>query len=253
MAAEITPAKLEKLRIEAFQNETYTGSPQFVFTTAVNPDKYTLGLKIELSEKKTINGIDPTQYVRTPPAEIDFEFLFDDTGLIGSDVSFTGTFKSVTNPLVPNDINADPASNITGVEANIQRFLQVVYNYDGQIHKPNYLRIIWGTLVLSCILSDLSLEYKLFAPNGKPLRAVAKAKFKSFMDAEKIAGEQQQNSPDLTHVRIVEEGDTLPLMTQRIYGDSKYYLEVARVNKITTFRELRAGTRIYFPPIQKPG
>lgn len=41
-------------------------------------------------------------------------------------------------------------------------------------------------------------------------------------------------------------------MTKRIYGDSKYYLEVARVNKLTTFRKLKTGQQLIFPPIQKP-
>jgi nucleoid-associated protein YgaU len=69
---------------------------------------------------------------------------------------------------------------------------------------------------------------------------------------ELAAAKANVQSPDLTHVRVVEEGDTLPLMAKRIYGDSKYYLEVARVNRITSFRKLKTGQRIFFPPIQKP-
>lgn len=40
-------------------------------------------------------------------------------------------------------------------------------------------------------------------------------------------------------------------MSHRIYGDSKYYLEVARVNEITSFRKLEVGKEIFFPPIEK--
>jgi len=40
-------------------------------------------------------------------------------------------------------------------------------------------------------------------------------------------------------------------MTFRIYGDSKYYLEVAKANNITNFRKLTVGGKIFFPPIQK--
>jgi len=49
----------------------------------------------------------------------------------------------------------------------------------------------------------------------------------------------------------VKEGDKLPLMTFRIYGDSRYYLEVAKINNITNFRKLMVGSKIFFPPIQK--
>jgi nucleoid-associated protein YgaU len=64
---------------------------------------------------------------------------------------------------------------------------------------------------------------------------------------------ENRSSPDLTHYRIVKAGDNLPLMTQRIYGDPKYYLEVARVNKLVNFRNLKPGQAIYFPPIEKQG
>ncbi|HPF52255.1 MAG TPA: hypothetical protein PK335_11805, partial [Draconibacterium sp.] len=83
------------------------------------------------------------------------------------------------------------------------------------------------------------------------LRASARAKFKGFIEDNLRVALENNSSPDLTHVRMVNEGDTLPLMTYRIYGDSKYYLEVARVNKLTNFRKLKVGQKIFFPPIEK--
>jgi len=50
---------------------------------------------------------------------------------------------------------------------------------------------------------------------------------------------------------MVKEGDNLPLMTYRIYGDPKYYLEVAKANGIANFRKLKAGQMIVFPPIER--
>jgi nucleoid-associated protein YgaU len=101
------------------------------------------------------------------------------------------------------------------------------------------------------MLSELNVEYKLFRPNGSVLRAVAKAKFIEFIEKEELAAIQNNKSPDLTHIRMVQEGDTLPLMTYRIYGDSKYYLHVAKVNGLANFRKLSPGQQIYFPPLQK--
>jgi len=40
-------------------------------------------------------------------------------------------------------------------------------------------------------------------------------------------------------------------MSFKIYGDSKYYLEVARANKLINFRKLKIGQKIFFPPLQK--
>jgi nucleoid-associated protein YgaU len=61
----------------------------------------------------------------------------------------------------------------------------------------------------------------------------------------------QDESPDLTHIRLVKAGDTLPEMCFNIYGDPRYYLDVARQNRLDNFRKLEPGTRIFFPPIEK--
>jgi hypothetical protein len=43
----------------------------------------------------------------------------------------------------------------------------------------------------------------------------------------------------------------LPLMCYRIYGDSKYYIEVARFNNLNDFRNLNEGMQLKFPPLAK--
>ena len=100
-------------------------------------------------------------------------------------------------------------------------------------------------------LTEMNIEFKLFKPDGTPIRAVAKAKFTGFVEDDLRAAKENNKSPDLTHLRTVKEGDTLPLMSFRIYGDSKYYLEVAKVNNIINFRKLKTGQEIFFPPLQK--
>jgi hypothetical protein len=59
------------------------------------------------------------------------------------------------------------------------------------------------------------------------------------------------SSPDLTHTRTTIAGDTLPLMTNKIYGTPKYYIEVAKKNKIFNFRKLKDGVPILFYPAKQ--
>jgi hypothetical protein len=40
-------------------------------------------------------------------------------------------------------------------------------------------------------------------------------------------------------------------MCYRIYGDAKYYVEVARFNSLNDFRNLTEGMQIKFPPLAK--
>lgn len=224
---------LAKLTIQAYSDPQLSenkkvGEP---FKALINPEKYALGYKTEYQSTEAVGDSAPTlQFVHSESSELEFEFLFDRSGVF---------------PEYQND-------NQDGVEEDIRTFKKVVFQYNGDIHKPNYLKINWGTLDFNCVLLELNIEYKLFRPDGKPIRALAKTKFRSFIDEDLRVATENASSPDLTHVRTVKEGDTLPLMTHRIYGDSRYYLEVAKANKISNFRKLRVGQEIVFPPLQKP-
>ena len=165
------------------------------------------------------------------------DFLFDRTGVI-TDYNPSGEGGSNTFKDEGRGVNDD-----------VDHFKKVVFDYNGEKHKPNYLTIAWGTLLFKGTLSEMEIQFKLFKPDGTPLRAVAKAKFKGFVEETLRVANENSNTPDLTHVREVKEWDTLPLMTFRIYGDSKYYLEVAKANRITNFRKLTVGQKIFFPPV----
>ncbi|WP_343605901.1 LysM peptidoglycan-binding domain-containing protein [Fluviicola sp.] len=236
----VSSGELKKLKITAFSDPQFktpiTENSEFV--TLVNPEKYSKNYKVDyiVPDASNTNGHKVPYYAYTPPSDLDLEFLFDDTGVFDDEHKFS----------------VSEARESNGVDEAIKKFVDMAYAVNGNIHRPNYLKINWGTLEFRCVLAELNIEYKLFSPDAKPLRAVAKAKFKNFASPEETENAVKPSSPDLTHIRIVEEGDTLPLMTKRIYGDSKYYLEVARVNKLTTFRKLKAGQRLFFPPIQKP-
>ena len=69
------------------------------------------------------------------------------------------------------------------------------------------------------------------------------------IDPETKAKQDNKNSPDLTHLREVVEGDTLPMMCYKIYGDCKYYLQVAEYNEIVNLSYLKPGQIIEFPPL----
>jgi len=97
----------------------------------------------------------------------------------------------------------------------------------------------------------MTLNYKLFKPDGTPIRATANCTFREIVEENLRVAQENSQSPDLTHIRQVKDGDTLPLMCYRIYGDSSWYLEIARVNKMKSFRELKTGDKIFFPPIDK--
>lgn len=229
----MSEGKLQKLEIRAFSDEKFNteieGSP---YVTAVNPEKYSLTYKSEYSKEQPSgsSGGGP-KFIRSLPEDLDLEFLFDRTGVF-----------------LDSPREKDPAKD-NGIIDDFAKFKRIVFDYSGDEHKPNYLKVSWGDLLFPCVMTELNVEYKLFNSNGKPIRAVAKVKFKNFIEEEKRAARENNQSPDLTHYRQVLEGENLPLLTHQIYGDSKYYLEVAKVNNLTNFRKLKPGMTLIFPPI----
>ncbi|RZS92512.1 CIS tube protein [Aquimarina brevivitae] len=235
--------ELKKLKVVAYSD------PQFndkvgdgEFTTLVNPEKYKFNYKIEQNEDQASGTSDlAPKFNKKLPEDLELEFLFDRSGVI---VHYGTDPNSSSDDKVFKDEGE-------GIIDDIEKFKKVILDYNGEEHKPNYLVISWGTLLFKGSLKEMSIEFKLFKPDGTPIRAVAKAKFQGFVEDDLRVAKENNQSPDLTHLRTVKEGDTLPLMTHRVYGDSKYYLEVAKVNDLTSFRNLEVGSEIFFPPIEK--
>lgn len=233
--------ELIKLNIKAFSDEQFSEEvADGEFRTLLNPEKYTYKYQIEQNEEQAPGtSSSAPRFNKIPPEGLELEFVFDRTGVV-TDYGASGTADDKTF--------RDEGG---GVIDDVEHFKKVVFDYNGDEHRPNYLIISWGTLLFKGTLSEMDLTFKLFKPDGTPLRAVANAKFKGFVEDNLRVAMENNSSPDLTHVREVKEGDTLPLMTYRIYGDSKYYAEVAKANNILNFRKLKVGQKIFFPPLEK--
>lgn len=228
--------KLEKMLILAFTNsrDAEGGGKKEAndsFEALINPESYTLDYKLKFSELGQGQGTSGKQlkYEYTEPEEISFEFLFDDTGIIDGK---------------RRDSIAD----------DIKKFKQVLIEYKGDAHEPRHFKLVWGrNSIFKGRVTELSITYKLFRPDGTPIRAVARVKFKSSIEELKRAAKEDRKSPDLSQFRKVKEGDTLPLMCYRIYGDPKYFLNVAEINGLSNFRSLIPGSNLVFPAIEKKG
>ena len=212
------------MAIEAYRDPNYSGSPAKTFTVSFNPTSYTQKYEVLYDSRQGQGDTgSPQIFGKIKPQEYAFEFLFDGTGTA-----------------------ADPID----VQQAVDRFLEVTGKQDGDIHRPMYLKLAWGALISKCVLTSAEITYTLFRPDGHPLRARVKANFSENIDDALRVAKERKNSPDLTHVRVVEEGDHLTLMCQRIYGDPSHYIQVAQINSLDNYRELRVGQTIRFPPIR---
>ncbi len=216
--------ELKKMTIEAYDSLDYANKVG-EFALMFNPSTYQQKYEVEYEEAQGQGTTGSAQkFTRIKPQEYSFEFVFDGTGV---------------------------SSEKKDVSEMIEEFLDLTARNNGDIHRPNYLQITWGNLISRCVLKSVNVTYNLFKPDGFPLRAKINASFAENIDDTLRVAEDGNTSPDLTHIRTVREGDTLPLMTARIYGDPAYYLEVARMNGLDDFRALKPGTTIRFPPLDQ--
>lgn len=167
----------------------------------------------------------PMTFKRIKPQDYSFEFIIDGTGANGE-----------TKREVPEEV---------------EKFLKVIYSYQGDNHQPNYVKILYGSVLLKCVLKTVDITYNLFSPNAKPLRAKVNATFISCLDQDLSEMINNKNSPDLTHRRKLKRSDKLISIANSIYKKNTFFVEVARANNFNTFRNLPEGTDIYFPPLSK--
>jgi LysM repeat protein len=233
---------IQKLTIGTYKDSDYEKRIQNgAFKAFINPTGYSVTYKTEL-ETPLLPGAAKTdaKYVASPSTDLQLEFLFDGTGVTEANSGIK----------IINKIKGK-AFKKTSVKDQVDAFYKATGQVSGPIHKPYNVILNWGDFEFKGILAEFTVEYKLFDNEGQPLRAIGKAKFSESISPKLEAAEKKQSSPDLTHKRTVQAGDTLPLMTESIYGDSKYYLEVAKVNNLVNFRQLKPGQELFFPPLEK--
>lgn len=227
--------KLEKLRIEAYADEKRRPPSAESMEVMFNPTSYkrTHAIAYESSKRQAINTPGkPARYAYTPPGDVSFQFVLDGTG-----VSSSGP--------VPLALPFGGRS----VKKDIAKFEKLCLKMNGDIHQPNFLVIRWGDFTFSGRLKTLDITYTLFDESGDPIRAELAVVFVEDKTAATIVREAGKNSPDVTHIRVVRSGDTLPLLCKEVYGSSAHYLRVARDNGLDDFRNLTPGRTLTFAPV----
>lgn len=217
------------------------------YEVQVNPDSYTINHHVNYSRNNAIGspGEDP-KFDHTSPTTLDFTIIFDGTGVVPPKA---GPLDNV--PIVGAVASLFSDEEGFDVMDQIRKFAAVVYDFNEAEHRPRRVRLTWGRQVYDGVLTSMSLNYKLFDVHGTPLRVEARVSFESALVDIMYEAVYKTSSPDLTHKRTILAGDTLPLMTHRIYGKPDYYIEVAKSNRIYNFRKLKEGRSVFFPPTKK--
>jgi len=219
---------LVKLKIEAFKDSQCTSSTGNSIEAMFNPESYTRKYQAEYGDPNVIGSSDGTKIFRKiNGSDITLKLIADGTGVV---------------PL---------PKGVKSVDDYIKKVKGITLAFQGIEHRPNFLKVIWGSLSFICVCESLNINYTLFKADGSVLRATIELVLSENTDFKTKSKKAQKSSPDLTHIRTVKAGDTLSLMAYQIYGDSAYYLEIARVNNLRSVHDIKPGDQIYFPPLKK--
>lgn len=184
------------------------------FTVQINPESINFSHNLEYDKDLPINSVDNQQsFIRKEPGTLSFEITFDRTGAVQS------------GDLLGNEIALLSAQ---GVNMDLNKLKKMVLDYDGKIHRPKPCKIVWGMsfqengpLAFRGQLASLTYTYTRFNNFGIPLRAKVNISFKGFLEKKLQERLKNAQSSDITHLVTVKEGDTLPYIAYKIYGDSK--------------------------------
>lgn len=222
-------ASLELLKITGYTDEefqtAFDGPP---YTVMINPDTIKLQRGIEYNEEQAPDTSSASQkYKSTPSDKLSFDIIIDCTGVVDS--------------------------KRTDMSKEIKALEKIVLIYNGDIHRPNFVKVQWGqNIVFNGVLTSIDTSYTLFKPDGSPLRAKLSLNFSQYISPETVKKLDDQKSPDITHLVTVIEGMTLPQLCFQVWNDDSYYVQVAKYNDLNKFRNLKGKKSLVFPPILQP-
>jgi nucleoid-associated protein YgaU len=189
-----------------------------------NPTEYSISKSNDWKYKSvTGTSFSPPEFGGGQPRQIELSLLFDQTF-----PPFTMPVRESTAALL--DMMEVPSGKTGGSPTAV----------------PPFVTFEWGRLVFKGACVSLSVTYKLFEPNGDPLRADVKLTLKQ---AE--AAQQGQNPTTRASagygVHRVRDGDTLPSISYQAYGDATKWRLIAEANGVDNPLHLRRGSALSLP------
>lgn len=208
------------------------GSPIPVY---FNPTEYTISKSNEWKyDKVTGNSFPKAQFGGGNPRELTLNLLLD-----ASLLDKTAHVRDVTNDLFKMmEVKEGQTAGAAGAV-------------------PPFVTFKWGReTTFKSVCTQLTVAFKLFRPNGDPIRADVKMTLKQAETAGTASanGANRAGNPttraNAGHgVHTVKDGDTLPSIAYDAYGDATVWRAIADVNGIENPLHLRRGTALSLPKL----
>jgi Contractile injection system tube protein len=217
-----------------------------IFEAQINPEQITRNFKvIYANPAEPGSGTDNAQFAGVDAELLELRFILDGTGAVKqNDIPAIDVISEVAAAL-PDEAKS------AYVVLKVAQLQSVVYDFYDQTHRTPFVLVNYGKLVFMGILEEMTMNYNLFSPAGIPLRAEVTLKLKSQRVPNEKSALMSLLSPDLTRHHVVKAGENILRISLEAYESDRYYLEIAKTNKLVNFRKIAEGTRLILPPIDK--
>jgi Contractile injection system tube protein len=118
-----------------------------------------------------------------------------------------------------------------------------------ELHAPAIVRFVWDRAIFRGVLTNLTVNYELFAEGGVPLRAKATLAMTAYRPVEVQVREIKAASPDTEKSVVLRRGDRLDGLAESIFRDPSRWRDIARANDIRDPRDLKPGRLLLVPRI----
>lgn len=182
-----------------------------------NPSQYVVEDSNEFSEKKLMGLKGAThQFMGTKKSDLSLDLMFDSTSL-GKDV------RELIKPL------------------------ELLVNIDKELHAPPTCNFSWGSFSFKGIVSSLKKDFTYFYHNGIPARVKIALTLKPYDTVEHTQALLDLHSSDISKERILNEGDSIFLMSHREYNHSSSWRLIAQKNNIDNPLLISSGSKLLIP------
>ena len=206
------------------------------YEVQINPTEVNCSFAKEENENKEPLGASGDQINNKRPSyykeSIKFTFTLDASGAVPNTPDGLSAFS----------INPD-------LKLTIEKLKKATIYPIRSSHAPPFVHIIWGDISLKGIVNDFSIDYTFFDFAGKAMRAKISMGVVEVIDS--VVETSKYQSPDITRMPIIKDGQTLIGLCREFYDSGHHYLKVAELNDLPSFRRLSPGQRLIFPPIQR--
>jgi hypothetical protein len=114
---------------------------------------------------------------------------------------------------------------------------------------PPFMTFGWGGLTFTGACTSLTVNYKMFSPNGDALRAEVKLSLTLPGPPPKGQNPTTRATPGFG-VHLVKDGDTLPSISFGAYGDATKWRLIAEANGVDNPLHLRRGSSLSLPSLE---